>query len=269
MKIKLQFIVLLVFFSIQHAIVAQEFKYRTVENNAFISGEKLKFSVYYDAMFTGKVNAGSATIEVKNSGRKFKNREVYQIIGVGKSTRTFDLFFPVRDRFESYVDKLSLVPHLFVRRTREGSYVKDDDVIFDHENGTAQSRKKTQLVEPFIQDIISAVYYARTIDFSDAREGQNFSINFFLDDSAYISVIQFQGREVVETSLGVFNCLAFKPMVATGEVFGNPYPMTLWVTDDENKLPVLAKSAVIVGSVKMELIKYSGLAHPVTAKLDR
>ncbi len=269
MKIKLNIAFLWIFLFSQFIVVAQEFKYRTVENDAFIAGEKLKFRVYYEAMFTGKVDAGTATVEVKNSGRKFKDREVFQIVGVGKSSKAFDFFFPVRDRFESYVDKLALVPHLFVRRTREGSYVKDDDVIFDHENGTAQSRQKTQPVEPFIQDIISAVYYARTIDFTDAKEGQNFSINFFLDDSAYVSVIQFQGREVVETSLGVFNCLAFKPMVATGEVFGNPYPMTLWVTDDENKLPILGKSAVIVGSVKMELIKYSGLAHPVTAKLDR
>lgn len=269
MKIKLHFIVLLVVFSIQYAIVAQEFQYRTVENNAFITGEKLKFSVYYDAMFTGKVNAGSATIEVKNSGRKFKDREVYQIIGVGKSTRTFDLFFPVRDRFESFVDKQALVPHLFVRRTREGSYVKDDDVTFLHEEGVAISRKKTKPIEPFIQDIMSALFYARTIDFADAQKGQNFSVNFFLDDSAYMSVIQFQGREVVETSLGVFNCLVFMPMVATGEVFGNQYPMTLWVTDDKNKLPVLAKSAVVVGAVKMELIKYSGLANPVTAKIKK
>jgi len=247
----------------------QAFKYRNVENNAFVAGEKLKFRVYYEAMLTGQVDAGTATIEVKNTDRKFNGREVYHIVGVGKSRMAFDLFFPVRDRFETYVDKRALVPHMFILRTREGGYVKDDDVFFDHEKGIAQSRTAIKSVEPFIQDIISAVFYARTIDFSKAQKGQNYSINFFLDDSAYVSVIQFQGREIVETSLGVFNCLTFKPMVATGEVFSNPYPMTLWVTDDENKLPILAKSAVIVGSVKMELIKYSGLLHPVTAKIDQ
>ena len=82
-----------------------------------------------------------------------------------------------------------------------------------------------------------------------------------------MSAIQFAGREVIETDLGVFRCLAFKPMVATGEVFSNPYPMKLWVTDDENKLPVLAKSEVVIGSVKMELIKFSGLRHDMKAKI--
>lgn len=268
MRFTLIFILLAISVFLPSMAFSQDFQYRKVENTAFNAGEKLKFRVYYEAFLTGKVDAGTATIEVDNTNRRFNNREVYHIVGVGKSTRAFDLFFPVRDRFESFVDKQALVPHLFVRRTREGSYVKDDDVNFLHHEGVAISRKKTKSITPNIQDILSALFYARTIDFNEAEKGQNFSVNFFLDDSAYVSVIQFQGREVVETSLGVFNCLVFMPMVITGEVFGNQYPMTLWVTDDKNKLPILAKSAVVVGAVKMELIKYSGLANPLTAKIN-
>lgn len=160
------------------------------------------------------------------------------------------------------------MPHLFIRRTKEGGYEKDDDVYFDHQALTAQSRKKTTRITPYIQDVISATYFARTFDASTLVEGENISINFFLDDSSYVSVIQYVGKEIIETELGRFRCLTFKPMVATGEVFDNPYPMTLWVTDDKNKVPILAKSEVIVGSVKMELVKYSGLANPVEARLE-
>lgn len=243
------------------------FTYRSVENNAWTVGENLKFKVYYESLLTGKVNAGTAEIDVKRSLRKFDNREAYHIIGTGKSNRAFDWFFKVRDRFESYVDKDALIPHHFVRRTREGGYVRDDDVDFDHKNCIATSRRKTKPITPNVQDIISAVYYARTLSADTLKVGDNISINFYLDDSLYVSVIQFQGREIVETDLGKFRCLAFKPMVVTGEVFSNPYPMTLWVTDDENKLPILAKSAVIVGAVKMELTGYAGLKNPVRSKL--
>ena len=141
-------------------------------------------------------------------------------------------------------------------------------MIFDHKNLKATSRDTTKKISRYIQDIVSASYYARTLSADTLKEGDNISVNFFLDDSAYVSVIQFQGRQIVETELGKFRCLTFKPMVATGEVFSNPYPMTLWITDDENKLPILVKSAVIVGSVKMELIKYSNLRNPIEAKLD-
>jgi len=258
----------LLFLMLTISVSSQEFEYRSVENNSFKTGEKLKFKVYYDSFITGKVNAGTATLEVKNTNRRFDKREVYHIVGTGKSNAAFDLFFKVRDRFESYVDKTALLPHLFIRRTKEGGYVMEDDVYFDRENGLAKSSRTTKEILPDIQDIISVAYYLRTFDFIDAQEGQNYKVDFYLDDSAYVSVIQFVGRELVETQLGVFNCLAFRPMVATGEVFDNPYPMKLWVTDDGNKLPVLGRSEVVVGSVKMELIKYSGLRNPIEARVE-
>lgn len=246
---------------------AQDFEYRKIENEAFQAGEKLKYKVYYESMLTGKVNAGTATLDVQNTNRHFNGREAYHIVGIGKSNAAFDMFFKVRDRFETYMDKQALMPYLFIRRTYEGGYVKDDDVYFDHEEGIAKSRYATKEIEPYIQDILSVAYYARTMEDDTLKEGDNISVDFFLDDSSYISVIQFVGKQVVETELGIFRCLAFKPMVATGEVFSNPYPMTLWVTDDKNKLPILAKSAVIVGTVKMELIDYSGLKNPVEAQI--
>jgi hypothetical protein len=261
--------ILLLFAFFQTAnIHGQEFAYRAIENNAFQVGETLKYKVYYESLITGKVNAGTAKLEVKNTNRRFYGRDAYHIVGIGKSNPAFDMFFKVRDMYESYVDKAGIFPYLFVRRTREGGYVKEDDVYFDHINNTAKSRNDTTNISRYIQDIVSASYYARTLSADTLEEGDQISVNFFLDDSAYISVIEFAGRQVVETELGIFRCLAFKPMVATGEVFSNPYPMTLWVTDDENKLPVLGKSAVIVGSVKMELIKYSGLKNPIEAYLD-
>ncbi len=250
-------------------VLGQEFEFREIENNAFKAGEKLKYKVYYESMFTGQVTAGIGELEVKNSNRRFNGREVYQIIGTGRSNRAFDFFFKVRDRFESFVDKKGIFPHHFIRRTREGGYVKNDDVYFDHINLTATSSYKTKDISPYIQDIVSAVYYARTLSADTLKVGDNLSVNFFLDDSAYVSVIQYRGKEIVETELGVFRCLTFKPMVVTGEVFSNPYPMTLWITDDENKIPVLARSAVVVGSIAMELITYSGLKNPMDAKIER
>ena len=82
------------------------------------------------------------------------------------------------------------------------------------------------------------------------------------------AIFTLEGKEIAETKLGKFRCLKFKPMVAQGEIFQEPYPMTLWVTDDRNKAPVLAKSMVIVGSVKIELVKIEGLKYPMEAKLD-
>lgn len=241
---------------------------RKVSNNAFKKGEKLEFRVYYDAILTGKVTAGYASLEVKDEEKMINGRPVYHVVGEGSSRKAFDWFFKVRDRFESFFDIDAFLPYFFMRRTREGGYVSDDDVRFDHDLKYASSRNARKKIPHGIQDIISAVYYARTLDYSDAKMGQYYHIPFFLDDSVYVSVIQYFGKEVVKTSMGKYRCLKFKPMVATGNVFSNPYPMTLWVTDDKNHIPVMGVSAVVVGSIKMELIKHFNLANPVEAKID-
>ena len=244
---------------------AQELK--KVNNEAFIRGEYLKFRVYYHSLLTGNVTAGEASLEVTGENKKIGNRSTYHIIGQGQSKGAFNLFFKVNDRFESYIDEQALVPWIFIRRTREGGYVKDDDVVFNHYKNTAKSRTTTCSVPENVQDILSIFFYARTMDYSNAKLGDTFDLKFFLDDSTYNSRMIYEGEEVVKTKLGTFNAIKFKPMVATGEVFDKAYPMTLWVSNDNNRLPLIAESEVIVGSVRIELIDYSGLANTMTSKI--
>ena len=246
---------------------AQELK--KVPNTAFIRGEKFTFRAYYDSFITGKVTAGEATLEVKFENKQFDGRNTYHLVGRGKSKGAFNLFFKVDDRFESYMDEEYLVPWRFLRFTREGDYRKEDEVIFNQYSQNASSRTANKKVPPAVHDVLSAFFFARNNDFSNVAIGETFPITFFLDDSVYVSFIKFVGKEEVITDIGRFRCLRFKPMVATGKVFSQPYPMDIWISDDQNHIPVLAKSEVVVGSVKLELIQYQGLANPLTALISK
>jgi hypothetical protein len=236
-------------------------------NQAFGNNEHLTYRVYYNSMFTGNVTAGEATISVKDSKQQMFGRQVWHIVGEGKSKGAFNWFYKVRDRFESYVDKEALIPYLFVRRTREGNYRKDDDVYFFHDQKLAVSRTAKKPVPENIQDFVSALFFMRTLNLEDFRADSSYHLNFFLDDSVYVSKILYRGTEEIKTSLGKIRCLKFAPMMATGEVFANAYPIEVWVTDDKNHLPVLVEAKVIVGSVRMELIEYKHLRNPFTARL--
>ena len=246
---------------------------RTVKNEAFKKGEAIRYKVYYDALLTGKVNAGEAELEVKNENKQIAGRNTFHIVGLGLTKGAFNIFFKVVDRYETYIDEEALIPWVFIRRVNEGGYKISQDLTFNQFKKTVSStnnkNNKTTItsVTENIQDIISALYYARTIDFTGAKIGQEFLVPFFLDDSIYTSKIVYQGKEDITIGIGKFRCLKFKPMVATGSVFKDPYPMTLWITDDKNHIPLLAESAILVGSVKLELIKYSGLANAFTSKL--
>jgi hypothetical protein len=141
-------------------------------------------------------------------------------------------------------------------------------VEFDHINKLAKGTYGTRTVPDNVQDILSAMYYARTLDFASANPGDVFPFDFFLDDSIYISQVVFQGYETIKSSLGSFRCLKFKPMVLVGPVFSEPYPMTVWVTDDSNRIPVRVASKVLVGKIKIELHDFQGLSNPLTSKLE-
>ena len=237
--------------------------FRKLENNTFQRGEYLKYRVFYDSWVTYWMTAGFGTTEVSPEPVEINGRKTYHIVVEGKSANIFNVFFKVRDKFETFMDEEALIPHKFIRYTREGGYKKDDTVYFDHKTEKAFSMRKVKHITPNVQDIVSAFYYVRNLDFDSAEVGDKYNVDFFLDDSLYHSEIVFMGRETIKTDFGKMACMKFKPRVAVGEVFADPYPMEMWVTDDKNKIPVLMKSAVFIGSVKIELIEYRGLRWPL------
>lgn len=242
-------------------------QYRTVHNTAFIRGEKLTFRVAFNSALTGSITGGKASLEVTSENKIINNRSTFHVVGKGWTTGIIELFYKVDDKFESYFDDKAFISWQFSRRTRENTYKKDDLVVFRQNDRLAVSLAKVMKVPANIQDVLSAFYFARTLDISDLKPGGTIEIPFFLDDSVYNSRVIYKGKETVKTKLGKFKCIAFSPMVATGYAFDDPYPITIWITDDENRLPVLIESEQSVGRAKVELISYSGLANAITAKL--
>lgn len=264
-------IILILFFVLVSFIpqpVLSQDTIRNINNEAFQVGERLKYGFYYDAWLTGKITAGYGVLEVKESDKNFNDREVYHIKAEGKSKGLFNMFYKVRDRFDSYVDKEFFAPHYFVRRTKEGGFIKDDEYDFHQQENYVITRSDSLRIPFFTQDFISAIYFARTFNTDTLEIGDIIPINFFLDDSVYNSAIIYDGKGIVDINLGKFHCLKFLPGMATGDVFSNKYPMELWVTDDKNHIPILAKSAVIVGNVKAELVEFEGLASPMTSLIE-
>lgn len=238
-------------------------QYRTIQNNYFQRGEKLEFRISFHSTLTGNITAASATIEVTDENRKFDGRDTYHVIGRGKTTGVIEMFYQVEERFESFIDEKALVPHYFIRKTRENNYRKNENVIFKHKERIAVSKSSVKNTPENVQDILSSFYYARALDLSKSQPGAVFPVSFYLDDSVYKSRIVFVGRETIRTKLGKFACLKVKPMVATGYVFDESFPVTIWVTDDKNRIPIRIESKLSVGSVRIDLTSYQGVMNPV------
>lgn len=232
---------------------------REINHRAFQVGEKLHYKFAY-----GIVNAGIATLEVKRPNRKIHNRELLHIVGEGRSISAFDWFFKVRDRYETYIDEKGVFPWLFIRRIQEGGYEKAQDYQFFQQNGYVINEDKQKYNVPMaIQDMLSAFYYARTLDFKNAKKGEVFVVQSFVDEEVFPLRIKYAGTKTVKIKEGKFKCYVFHPEVQEGRIFENDEDLTVYITADENKIPILAKAKVLVGSIRMELTAYENLANPV------
>lgn len=255
MKNKLLLPVFFLLFIIGQIASAQQ-NLRHVTNDAFIRGEVLKFRIHY-----GFMDAGEAILEVKKDPKNIGGRECYHVVGTGRTLGAFDWFFKVRDRYESVIDQQSMVPWLFIRRVNEGGYIINQNVSFNHYTDSVKSEKATISVPDNTQDLISAFYYARTLDFTNAKEGDQFEIHGYLDDTSIPLNLKFLGREEVKIKKGTFRCIKLRPMLQEGRVFKEQEDMTVWVSDDKNRIPIRVQTNILIGSIKMDLTDYENLAN--------
>jgi hypothetical protein len=240
-----------------------DFQYRKVENKAFKDGEFLKYKLAY-----GFMNVGEATLEVKKVKKKIQGREILHIVGRGYSISAFDWFFKVRDKYETYLDEEGIFPWLFVRRIEEGGYKKEQDYKFyQNQERVEHVQKELEYEVPHgVQDMISSFYYARTIDFTDAKKNQVYQFDSFVDGEVYPIKIKYVGTKNIRVNAGKFECMVFHPVVQEGRIFKKDDDVTVYITNDENKIPVLARAKILVGSVRMELIDYKNLANPIAKR---
>ena len=64
--------------------------------------------------------------------------------------------------------------------------------------------------------------------------------------------------------MGKFKALKFCPVIQTGRVFKKEEDLTVWISDDKNKIPLCAKAKILFGSVKFEVVDYQGLLNPIS-----
>ena len=236
------------------------------KEDAFAVGEWFKFRIHY-----GVLNAGYATVEVKEAS--LNNKKVFHVVGKGYTTGMSRFFFKVDDLYESYFDKETGIPYQFVRKINEGGYIKNQEGFFnqtenkvfvkDYKNET----QKTLEIAKNAQDILSTFYYLRNYPKIDKLvPGESVAIDMFFDDETTKFKLKFLGREDITTKFGVVPAMIFRPLVQSGRVFKEEESLTVWVSDDNNKLPLRIKASLAVGSIKADLDSFKGLKHTFTVK---
>lgn len=225
----------------------------------FQIGEVLQYKLKY-----GFITAAEGTLKVLSSDLKFGDQPTYRLVVDARTAGTFDIFYKIRDHYDSYIDKETLTPYFYQENIRESSYKREDKARFYQDAKKVVSNKGT-FYPPTGQtfDLVSAYYFARSLDISRLKTGELFKLNYFLGKDIHQLQIKYVGKEVVNSKLGKIRCLKFSPSIEPGRIFRKDSSLYLWITDDGNRVPVKAQVEIIVGAVTMEIKSAEGLKYPL------
>lgn len=235
-------------------------------NSVFAPGERIVYKIYYNWGFIW-IAAGEVVFNVEET------QDQYHISATGRTYKSYDWVFKVRDYYDSYIEKSTLRPQRTIRKVLEGNYRLYDDVIYKHDQSIAVSKKGKSVdkldtmeipLEGCTHDILSSVYLMRNMDFSTKKIGAKLPMNIYLDRKIYSIGVVYAGKDETKRVKGLGNCktLLFHPQLVVGNVFKDNEGMKIWVSDDDNRIPLMIESPISVGSVKVVLSEYSGLKYP-------
>lgn len=219
--------------------------------------------------YSGFLKAGEAEISLKKE--QLDGKTVLHATGKGRTSSVISWFFKVRDTYETYFDIEQGNPYLFKRNVYEGGHKIKRDIKFQNNKAYIKDYvKKKESVEDAINvhDMISAFYYIRKYDTSSMKKGEEINVNMFFDSKTFAFKMRYLGNEYLKTRFGKVKTQIFRPIVKAGRVFKAQESVTVWVTADDNKIPVLIKASLSVGSLRAELDAYKGLSNSFEITYD-
>jgi len=227
-----------------------ESRTRIVPNNAFKVGEKLTFSMGW-----GPIKAGVSTMEVKEIV-EVNGRKAYHIVSEMRTNKFFDRIYKIRDINETFIDVEGIYPLKYKKDIHEGKYEKKRETIFLQDKNIAIYKKKEIPVAPYVQDVLSAYYYVRT---KDLMIGYSLILDVNNNGKNYKLKVKILKKERISTPAGKFDTILIEPILIEGKSLKEEERLLMWLTDDENKVPVKIKSRIAVGSLLAKLKKMEGV----------
>lgn len=243
---------------------------------SFDFGERVDYTIYYYLAGVW-VSAGEVFFEVDSLN--LAERKFYHFNSIGQTFKKYDWIYKVRDHFESVVDLESFKPIRFKRSVNEGSTFIREDYLFKQKSNIIITQRQMEEEGPNVRDtiplldcsfdVMSMIYYARDLDFSMVNEGDTLPIKIILDNETHNSYIRYLGKKEVKVKgLGKYRCILFSPLLIEGTIFNGGEDMTVWVTDDKNRVPIYIETPILVGSIRARANKLSGLKYPIESKVD-
>lgn len=248
------------------------------EDLAFRSGERMDFILHYK---WGSINTDVGTATVSLDSLTFNGQKAFRCTASGRTKKFFDVFFKVRENFSSWFTREGMRPLKFTRDTYEGGYEARNTYLYKWDAAepyiaadvytSKMGQKSMQLpLTPCTYDLPALFFFARNMDVENVEPGKRYPMTFAIDEEIYNVYFILHGRETIKVKgLGTVNTIRFAAKLLEGEVFKGEEDMTIWVSDDENRLPVYFEAPLRVGVAAGRMSGYGGLKSPFTSLVKK
>lgn len=206
------------------------------------SKEVLSFDVYWMGLYVGR-----ATLEAQNESDNII------IISKVNSAPIISSIYKVDDFAQSRIVKGK--PVHFKIKQHEGRYRSNKETVFDTKNNKVIyfNHLKGEKYEHQIPDnqefwdIISGFYYFRTFPLDI---GKSISINIFDSNKFYSAEVKVIGKEKIKIlDNWASDTFIIKPILLSEGLFKRKGDIKIWLTDDENKIPVKVETSISIGKI--------------------
>lgn len=242
--------------------------------SAYTHSEEVAYTLHYE---WGMIDSDVAKATVRLDSLTYNGEKAYKCTMHGSTTRLYDIVFKVREDFQAWFTRDGIRPLKYYRHSHEGSYEAENLYVYDRDAAepviraelytSKQGFSSLELpLTPCTFDLPTLFYYARNMDFDVVEPGVKYPMTFAVDDEVFNVYFILHGREVVKIKgLGKVKTIKFGAKLLEGEVFKGDSDMLIWVTDDDNRLPVYFEAPLLIGTAIGRMTSYQNLKHPFTS----
>ena len=216
-------------------------------------GESCSYNIHY-----GFFSGGYAKYSVDK-----KDKEITVVLE-GKTNSIIDVFFKIRDRYETIVNTSSRLPRYFKRDIIEGSDEIHQEYFFNQETNKVNTHKGSYDCVKKSQDMLSSFIYGRSLSSKKLKSKEPFYINMFLDEENYMMEVKYLATEVINSKIGKIRCIKLQPKVQIGRVFSNEDDLIIWVSDDKNHILIKLEMGILVGSLEVDIQTAKNIKYPLS-----
>lgn len=234
-------------------------------HQAIQPGEELTYKISY-----GFLSIGEAKIVTSPSIYTLNNMPCYKVDITGRTTGAVSWLTKVDDKWGAYLETKSLLPVKTYRIVRENNYKRDEMTFFDFNKKSIRYQRYDYKAGKFqdpvyfeftktVRDLIGGYHYLRQINYNKLSPGDTLELYGFFEDDFFNFKIIYQGKEKINTQFGKIAAIKLVPVMPNNKVFDGENSISLWLSDDENHIPLKAEANMFIGKAGCDIIKYENL----------